>query len=150
MTSISYAFRDCSSLTKVNIPKNVSELNGTFCGCSSLASIVIPESVTSIGEEAFRECTSLSSIIIPEGVTYIGEAAFQDCSKLEEIFVLPQKCPKLDLFFYNTYYQFSGNSANRKIYVSPNMVDIYKTTEGWSIYADDIVGYDFENNKVIE
>ena len=41
---------------------------------------------------------------------------------------------------------FDFNASNRKIYVPAESVDAYKSTEGWSDYADAIVGYDFENS----
>ena len=43
-----------------------------FKYCSRLTSINIPKSVTSIGEGAFYECRRLTSIYIPLGVTIIG------------------------------------------------------------------------------
>ena len=52
-----YAFRDCSSLTSVNIPSNVTEIGeDAFYYCSSLTSVNIPSSVTSIGMNAFDDC----------------------------------------------------------------------------------------------
>ena len=41
------------------------------------------------------------------------------------------------------YRQFEGVSADCKIYVPTASVDAYKAAEGWSSYADAIVGYDF-------
>ncbi|MBE6547849.1 MAG: hypothetical protein E7667_03090 [Ruminococcaceae bacterium] len=74
------AFRDCSSLTSIEIPDSVTSIGGyAFCNCSSLTSIGIPDSVTSIGNSAFRDCSSLTSIEIPDSVTSIGVYAFYDC-----------------------------------------------------------------------
>ena len=39
---------------------------------------------------------------------------------------------------------FSNNASGRKIYVPTESVEAYKSADGWSKYADDIVGYDFE------
>ena len=81
-----YAFRDCSSLTSVNIPSNVTEIGeDAFYYCSSLTSVNIPSSVTSIGMNAFYKCSSLTSINIPSSVTEIGEYAFQQCSSLTSV-----------------------------------------------------------------
>lgn len=49
-----HAFRDCTSLTSVNIPDGVERLSSIFYGCSSLKSIYIPASVTYM-YEAFRD-----------------------------------------------------------------------------------------------
>jgi len=46
-------------------------------------------------------------------------------------------------------YVFNSNATNRKIYVPYQSVDTYKTASYWSEYADDIIGYDFENDTVI-
>ena len=43
-----------------------------FRGCSSLESVVIPKGVTKIGAGAFSACKKLESVVIPEGVTEIG------------------------------------------------------------------------------
>ena len=118
--------------------------NEAFYGCSSLQSITIPESVTSIEEGAFEDCSSLQSITIPESVTTIGSYAFCNCSSLKKIYVKSQDCPKVS---YSTFYK---NASSRKIYVPHKVRDAYKKAEGWSEYAADIVGYDYENNKVVE
>ena len=87
VASIGYdAFRDCSSLTSINIPEGVTSIWGSaFEGCTNLTSITIPEGVTSIGYCAFLNCSSLTSINIPESVTSIGYAAFSHCSSLTNI-----------------------------------------------------------------
>lgn len=38
---------------------------------------------------------------------------------------------------------FDTNASGRKIYVPNAYVETYKMAEGWSDYADAIVGYDF-------
>ena len=87
VTSIgSYAFRNCSGLTSIEIPSSVTSIgDSAFYGCSSLTSIEIPSSVTSIGSAAFMGCSSLTSIKIPSGVTSIGSLAFHSCSGLKYI-----------------------------------------------------------------
>lgn len=51
------AFRDCRSLTSIDIPSSVSVIyRGAFHGCSSLTSIDIPSSVSRIHVHAFYGC----------------------------------------------------------------------------------------------
>ena len=81
-----YAFHDCSSLTSIEIPNSVTSIGrSAFSGCSSLTSIEIPNSVTSIGSDAFSCCSRLTSIVIPNSVTSIGNWAFYSCSSLTSI-----------------------------------------------------------------
>ena len=89
VTSIEWgAFTGCSGLTNIKIPSGVTSIEyGTFSGCSGLTSIEIPSSVTSIGDYAFYGCGELRSIEIPSSVTIIGYVAFRDCSGLTEIYI---------------------------------------------------------------
>ena len=45
--------------------------------------------------------------------------------------------------YYGYCNAFSNNASGRKIYVPNESVEAYKSTDGWSRYVDDIVGYDF-------
>ena len=51
-----------------------------FLNCSKLTRIIIPDGVTSIGSSAFRNCSSLANITIPDSVTRIGGRAFENIS----------------------------------------------------------------------
>ena len=108
------AFRDNTTITSINIPKGVLEIDnyafygtnlinlsipasvasigeGAFNGCKSLANVTIGNNdsaekrSTEIGNSAFSECTSLSSVTIGNNVTSIGAAAFSDCSSLTSV-----------------------------------------------------------------
>ena len=81
-----YLFYNCSGLTSINIPENVTSIGrGAFKCCSGLTSINIPKNVTSIREYTFLSCSSLTSINIPEGVTAIENSAFWNCNSLNSI-----------------------------------------------------------------
>lgn len=103
------AFSECTELTSISIPNNVSDIghnafagctnlknvclpNGLtviesdlFDGCSSLTNVIIPSSVTNIEVAAFYECKNLVSVILPDSLTSIGQFAFKYCSSLESI-----------------------------------------------------------------
>jgi hypothetical protein len=86
VTTISYAFLRCTSLTNITIPEGVTSIGaGAFQFCTSLTSITIPDTVTSIGTAAFLRCTSLTSITIGNGVTNIGDGAFGGCDSLTSV-----------------------------------------------------------------
>ena len=110
-------FRDCK-FTKVSLPNNIMKIESdAFRNCESLTSIDIPQSVTSIGSGAFAYC-NLTSIevesgnnkydsrnncnaiiekstntlivgckntIIPNSVTSIGSSAFYGCISLTSV-----------------------------------------------------------------
>ena len=102
---LSYAhhlFLNDKEITDIEIPDNITSLNGTFSGMSNLKSIKIPNSVTSIGDYAFSCCSSLTSIDIPKSVLSIGLFAFSGCSKLET-FVFPENVTSIgDYVFFET------------------------------------------------
>ena len=114
VTSIgSYAFRNCTNLTSINIPEGVTSIGDwVFKGCTNLTSINIPEGVTSIGYEAFNNCKSLTSVTIPSSVTFIGGGAFRNCTGLTSVFMQPsfsETLMKTD--------SFSNTPENLKLYV---------------------------------
>ncbi len=81
-----YAFRNCSSITRIVVPDTVASIGScAFYCCTSLTDITIPDTVTSIGSRAFYYCTSLTDITIPDSVTSIEEYAFYGCSVLTDI-----------------------------------------------------------------
>ena len=71
-----YAFKDCTNLTGITIPKGVTSIK-------SLTNVNIPNSVTSIGDNAFSWCKRLTSITIPDSVKNIEETAFYLCDNLK-------------------------------------------------------------------
>jgi len=61
-------FRDCVSLTSINIPEGITDIkDNTFANCTSLKIISIPSSVTNIDANAFRSCAKLTSIYANSG-----------------------------------------------------------------------------------
>ena len=133
------AFHGCRNLTSITIPNSVTMIGDyAFYGCSSLTSVTIPDSVTTIGECAFAYCSSLTSVTIGDSVTTIGSAAFSNCTNLTSVYCKATTPPAVSstIVFYN-------NASDRKIYVPTESVEAYKSAEGWSSYADDIVGYNF-------
>ena len=138
------AFISCSSLTSVTIPDSVTTI-GTwaFAHCYSLTSVTIPDSVTTIGNSAFYSCDSLTSVTIGDSVTTIGESAFWGCGSLTSAYCKAITPPVALIYSDYDWYAFDYNAPGRKIYVPMESVEAYKTAEGWSDYADAIVGYDF-------
>ena len=68
-------------------------------------------------------------------VTTIGTNAFYDCSSLTYVYCRPATPPSLGLIVFSTLVT--------TIYVPRESVEAYRTAEGWSNYADRMVGYNF-------
>ncbi|MEE0863748.1 MAG: leucine-rich repeat protein [Alistipes sp.] len=137
------AFASCSSLTSVTIPDSVTTIGDfTFSTCRNLTSVTIPDSVTAIGVYAFAACSSLTSVTIPDSVTAIGDSIFQYCDSLSSVYC-KATTPPVALTTYGYWYAFDDNASVRKIYVPMKSENAYKSANGWSKYANDIVGYDF-------
>ena len=133
-----HSFAIGCGLTEYTIPDSVTSIGSSaFYDCTSLTSITIPDSVTSIGGRAFYSCTSLTSITIPDSVTSIGVQTFYGCTSLKEVYCKPTTPPT------GASNMFNNNASGRKIYVPAASVEAYKAADGWSDYADYIVGYDF-------
>ena len=80
-----YAFENCTWLTSITIPANVTNFGDAFYNCKSLTSVTIDNGVTSIDNRAFYGCDRLTSVTIPNSVTSIGNSAFYGCDRLTSI-----------------------------------------------------------------
>ena len=133
-----------AGLAKYTTPYGVTSIgDNAFCFCPSIESVNISEGVTSIGTDAFAGCDSLTSVTIPSSVTSIGELAFCTCRKLVEVYCKPTTPPVaiLDDYWWGA---FDTTADGLEIYVPTESVGAYKVADGWSKYANRIVGYDFE------
>ena len=82
--------KNCRSLERVTLPKNLTYLGGeAFYRCSSLEEVNLPAGLTEIRGNTFEECSSLLRIEIPDNVTRIGGHAFYGNTSLEEVVISP-------------------------------------------------------------
>ena len=145
----SSAFSGCTRLTSVNITdlsawcmitfatpaSNPVAINGAKLNLNGveITELIIPSNITEINKYAFYKCSGLTSITLPESIVSIGRRAFMYCTATEIYCKSPTPASvETDIF-----------SKNRPIYVPTASVEAYKTAEGWSEYADYIVGFDF-------
>ncbi|MGQ7336620.1 leucine-rich repeat protein, partial [Streptococcus suis] len=76
------AFGNISSLTSINIPKDINSdsnyytYNSPFSDSSNLTQISFDEGITVIPDYLFKDLSGLVGMLIPEGVTAIGSSAF--------------------------------------------------------------------------
>jgi len=108
-TTSQYQFTDmfegCSSITKVILPKILTNVDGSnakidtlisegmFNGCSALREIVIPDCFVGIGANAFKNCSLLEKIVIlnPDFSFASANAATLPANKKLEIYVTSEK-----------------------------------------------------------
>ena len=103
------AFRDCTILTSVTMPNNVTYIGDyAFCNCTGVKSFTIPSSVTKFGKYAFDGCagkliincnivnagreahsvfsnSNFDEIVIGDGVTFIDSDGFAACKSVKSI-----------------------------------------------------------------
>lgn len=66
-----YAFRECKSITELNLPESLTSIGHSAFKDSALSSVTLPEGIKIIKSRAF-EGTQLSELYLPESVTECG------------------------------------------------------------------------------
>lgn len=154
LTTIAYrAFKNCSSLTSINIPSSVNTMagesfaatgvtsinanqvttlgNSVFNGCTSLSSATFEAMPSAVLTSVFYGCTSLESITIPEGVVSIGNDCFNGCTSLKEV-VLPDSLTTV------SYGVFAGCTGIESVTFGTGLTLIQSNAIGsWTFYESD-------------
>lgn len=157
------AFSECTRLKKIEVPSGVLELLGhcftgctsleeviwhegksgvdarsiypeVFSGCTNLRKVTIPEGVADIQNGAFAH-TAISTLVLPSTVTDIGSYSFDQMPNLQTIYCKAPRPPYVDSGFMM--------QVSSTIYVPEGVVENYKSANGWSEFANAIVGYNF-------
>ena len=120
-----------NQLTSVTIGNSVTSIGESAFYINQLTSVTIPDSVTSIGKYAFS-LNQLTSVTIGNGVTSIGESAFYSTGEIELLKISASVPPAMESSIFN--------DKPRRIVVPMASVAAYKAANGWSEYANIIVG----------
>lgn len=135
-----------SSIETVSIPKTVVILNNaSFQYCKSLTTVIFEEDVKIdvLGMGSFYGCSNLLSVEFLEGVEIkkYDNAVFARSPKIEKFIIRTAFISTLGM---NTFINTTGTGDNAVstqiptrlfIYVLDELVNTYKSTEGWSVYA---------------
>ena len=77
-----FSFYGCSKLKSITITDDDVIGANAFRNCTSLSSVTLPANLTNIGTYAFMDCSSLQAVTIPSTVTKFGDGAFRNCTSL--------------------------------------------------------------------
>ncbi len=144
------AFRDCTSLSYVEIPSTITYIdNAAFYGCASLKMVEIPGGVTSIRDYTFSGCTSLARVTIPTAVTNIWHYAFSGCTSLTDVYYTGSETQ------WNEIDIERGNECLTKATIHYHTHDFVAEVteptcieEGYTTYTCTLCGYSYTSDKV--
>lgn len=128
------AFAYCTKLTSIEIPASVTYLDyQAFNNCSNLVAVSFEEAslLEGFGNLVFSSCPLLETITIPASVRSLGNSCFGTIKTI----IIESTTPPT----FGVVSPFS--STIEAIYVPESAVDTYKTADGWSEFAEKIVGF---------
>ena len=114
-TILEEGFRDCTGITSLYIPDNITVIGASaFQGCSNLRRVRLPrsEEFTAIPVYMFADCIRLYDAEIPENVSSIGGGAFGHCASLKEIYI-PASVTLLDGLYQDYSLPYTGCTPER-------------------------------------
>ena len=136
LTSFKCYSYETHNLRFISLPKSIIELDA-FEAEFTLEGVIIPEGVKTIG--GFEACYALEELTLPSTVSLISTSLGDD--SYLKLYIKSMIPPSLDYDYDLQIDDFF--SGLYKVYVPKEALDAYKTAEGWSRYANDIIGYDF-------
>ena len=158
------AINDCSSLESIKFGNGLTTIKGVG-SCPNLKEIIfspnnreiadyafsytqgfteltIPDNIETIGSWAFNHCQNLQTVTIGTGLHTLMDNAFCYCNNLQSVYINAINPPSITQDSWGTWDAFYGCN-NLNIYVPEESLDAYRSADGWSNYADIIVGHDF-------
>lgn len=126
-----YAFADNQNLTSVILLNTIYSIgNFVFANDTSLEVIDL-KNVVYLGNSVFYNCMKLSEIYLGNEIKKIGDNAFENCDDNLIIYIDNPIPPEIGENVFNGVDSF-------KIIVPQTYLDVYITSEGWSLYVSNI------------
>ena len=117
---------------------NVYVLPEFLCAYTNITMAEVPSSVSRIGYAAYYCCRSLTDISLPSSICQINDYAFYLDENIADEITTNIICRAVNppVLGYNVF----GARSIQSIQVPMSSVEAYKTANGWSQYANVIVG----------
>lgn len=144
------AFERCSSLRTFPFDKLESIGHSVFRNCSSLTEIQVPNFIS---YSAFEGCSSIETIVIPSTVTYLGANAFSGCTNLSSVTFESETPPVIELSAFNpvvSNFRFHVPEGSEDAYIAVLGDDFaeYILDEGVEIYPLFVNGIRVRNDRL--
>ena len=120
------AFRNCTNLRNVDIPRSVTYLGATaFEGCTSLENCYMGNSqIDNLHASTFVGCSALTTVTLPSTLTYVGEWAFHNCGALIGLYCYATTPPEVNSGAFD-------NKSNIRLFVPSVSVSAYQNSTYW-------------------
>lgn len=159
------AFKGNAVITDLTVPQGVKDIgNEAFRDCTSLSTVnILSDSTTMIGDNAFQGCTNLNTVSFGKNLLTIGEYAFSGCSSLENVSFGGNALTTIDMYAFEGCsslevfrtpsnvtgiggYAFSGCSSLTTFYLpasisNPNSNIFYNNNTNLLLIAPDKTSY---------
>lgn len=133
ITEVGVSCFNYCAITELNLPALTIARTSAFA-YNPFTSVVFP-SLTSISSQMFQRCEQLTRADFPVA-TEIMSRAFYMCPMLDTLILRTNQV--VDLFGLQNFYQTKIETGEGRIYVPDELVDLYKSTQGWSAFANQI------------
>ena len=86
VTTIRYnAFKGCTSLARMNIPKSLESVGGWAFAQTAITEMVFPDTLKNFEYGAFNSCIKLEKVVLSDKIVYIDKDTFSNCKKIAKV-----------------------------------------------------------------
>lgn len=127
----SNAFRSCTALTSVKLPKVTGTGGNAFQGCTALTALALPGITGGMGTDTIRGCTSLTAVDLNAPST-LGANFFNGNTVMTTLVL--RKSSVVGLGNVNAFSStpFASGGSGGTIYVPSALINSYKSASNWS------------------